>query len=152
MFSQKALGLIAKFEGFSSKPYPDPATKAEPYTIGYGTTIYPNGVKVTMKDKPVSIVEALGFLEDYLNKTVKPTLEKNLTVKLNQNQIDALASLVYNIGSGNFVKSTLLKKINSKADSSEIEKQWLSWNKANKQVMKGLTLRREAEFNLFNTQ
>lgn len=151
-FSEKATGLIAKFEGFSSKPYPDPATKGEPYTIGYGTTIYPNGIKVTMKDKAISIVEAIGFLKNYLDKNVAPVLQKNLKVTLNQNQIDALASLIYNIGPTNFVNSTLLKKINSNASIQEIQTQWLSWNKANKKVMQGLTNRREAEFKLYNTK
>jgi|LauGreDrversion4_2_1035121.scaffolds.fasta_scaffold179322_2 GH24 family phage-related lysozyme (muramidase) len=38
--SDKGVDLIKKFEGFSSKPYPDPATKGVPYTIGYGATFY----------------------------------------------------------------------------------------------------------------
>ena len=36
-----------------------------------------------------------------------------LTVLLNQNQFDVLVSLIYNIGTGAFSESTLVKKLNT---------------------------------------
>ena len=39
-FSQGAIDLISMFEGFVPHPYPDPATHAAPYTIGFGSTFY----------------------------------------------------------------------------------------------------------------
>ncbi len=72
----------------------------------------------------------------------------SVTVPLNQNQFDALVSLTYNIGSGAFNNSTLLKKLN-KGDYQGAADQFLVWNKAGGKVMKGLVRRREAEQALF---
>ncbi|KRJ11905.1 lysozyme [Acinetobacter nosocomialis] len=57
-------------------------------------------------------------------------------------------SLTYNIGSGAFKNSTLLKKLN-KGDYQGAADQFLVWNKAGGKVMKGLVRRREAERALF---
>ncbi|KQD16250.1 lysozyme [Acinetobacter baumannii] len=67
---------------------------------------------------------------------------------LTQNQFDALVSLAYNIGSGAFKGSTLLKLLN-KGDYKGAADQFLVWNKAGGKVMKGLVRRREAERALF---
>ena len=70
-----------------------------------------------------------------------------MTVPLTQNQFDALVSLTYNIGSGAFNNSTLLKL--NKGDYQGAADQFLVWNKADGKVMKGLVRRREAERALF---
>ncbi len=41
-----AVELIRKYEGYSEKAYPDPATGEEPYTLGFGTQFYPDGSPV----------------------------------------------------------------------------------------------------------
>jgi lysozyme len=51
---------------------------------------------------------------------------------------------VFNIGEGNFAKSTLLKKINAH-DYLGASAEFLKWSKANGKVMLGLTRRRAAE-------
>ena len=43
--------LIAQFEGLRLKPY---LCSAGVPTIGYGSTFYPSGRKVTMQDKPIT--------------------------------------------------------------------------------------------------
>lgn len=48
--SQRGIDLIKQFEGYRSKAYPDPATGGAPWTIGYGTTVYPSGEKVAKGD------------------------------------------------------------------------------------------------------
>lgn len=149
LFSQKCVELIAQYEGFSSKPYLCPANLV---TIGYGTTVYPNGKKVQMSDVAINKAKASEYLKDYLNTDVAPYLKPLLKVAQNQNQIDALGCLIYNIGIGNFKTSTLLKKINSSAPISEIEKWWLVWNKAKGKVLNGLVRRRQAEFALYNSK
>ena len=78
--------------------------------------------------------------EDCVNDLVK--------TKINQNQFDALVSFVYNIGSGNFRTSSVLKFLNlgnipSAADSFK------RFNKAGGEVMLGLVRRRLAEKDLF---
>ena len=52
--SKKGIDFICEFEGFSAKPYKDSAGIP---TIGYGFTYYPNGVKVRLTDKSISVAE-----------------------------------------------------------------------------------------------
>jgi len=49
--SQDCLDLIIKFEGISLKPYLCPAKIP---TIGVGATMYENGTKVKLTDKPIT--------------------------------------------------------------------------------------------------
>jgi len=60
-----------------------------------------------------------------------------------------ITSLVYNIGFGAFKRSTLLRLLNAGASKEEVAKQFLRWNKAGGKEIKGLTNRRQAEYNLF---
>ncbi|MFK7073950.1 lysozyme, partial [Acinetobacter baumannii] len=116
------------------------------WTIGTGTTVYPNGVKVKKGDT-CTAEQAKTYFKHDLAKFEK-TVNESVTVPLNQNQFDALVSLTYNIGSGAFNNSTLLKKLN-KRDYQGAADQFLVWNKAGGKVMKGLVRRREAERALF---
>ena len=61
---------------------------------------------------------------------------------------DALCCFTYNVGSGNFSKSTLVKELNSTKylDAATI---FSEYNKDNGVVQNGLTRRRAAEKNLF---
>lgn len=145
--SQNCIDIITEFEGFSEKPYLD-VVKVP--TIGYGTIQYSNGVKVKLTDKPISKETALKELKNHVEESCIPTIQNNIKVELNQNQIDALCSFIYNIGSGNFIKSTLLKKINKK-DFVGAAEEFLRWNKASGKVFAGLTRRREAEKQLFSS-
>jgi len=76
-------------------------------------------------------------------------MQKVITVPLTDNQLTAITSLVYNIGFGAFKRSTLLRLLNAGASKEEVAKQFLRWNKAGGKEIKGLTNRRQAEFNLF---
>lgn len=144
IFSPDAAELIAKFEGYRSKPYLD-IVKVP--TIGFGTTTYPTGKKVTMKDSSINKEIALEMLMYHLNKIMLPDLNKHITREdLTQAQIDAIGCLVYNIGDGGFDKSNLLKKINANASLEDIRSNWLAWDKAKEEVIPDLVARRQAEF------
>ena len=149
-FSINCVNLIKRFEGFRAKPYLDAVGVP---TIGYGTTEYPNGTKVTIKDAPIVEQAGVDLLLAHLNKHVLPILVKDLKVEQTQNQIDALGCLIYNIGAGNFNSSSLIKKINAKDSLEAIKESWLAWNKGRVsgqlQVLTGLTTRRQAEFDLY---
>jgi lysozyme len=139
--NRKGLALISEFEGLRLKPY---LCSAKVPTIGYGNTYYEDGTKVSMSNPAISEEKAILLLkiivtnfEDGVNKYVK----KDLT----QNQFNSLVSLAYNIGVGNFSKSTLLKLVNINPNDANIAKQFLRWNKAGGQVLKGLTNRRIKE-------
>lgn len=146
--SQAGIDLIKSFEGFSAKPYVDPGTGAEPITIGYGTTIYPGGKKVTMKDASVTEAQALGFLTDEVNEKAH-NVERMVKVQLNDNEFAALVSFAYNVGWQALEKSTLMKLLNAGTDRVAVADQFLRWNKAGGKEMAGLTRRRQAERSLF---
>jgi len=142
--SNKGLELIKEFEGFSNKPY---LCSAGVPTIGYGSTFYKDGKKVSLKDKAISKEEATALLEHTVNKFALGLLGK-LEVTLEQNQFDALICLAYNIGLGAFAKSTLLKKVNAK-DFKSASNEFLKWDIANGKKLLGLRKRRERERELF---
>jgi lysozyme len=134
--------LIKDFEGFRASAYICPAGVL---TIGYGTTrINGRPVKAGLK---ITTDEADQFLEEDL-KVFEDVVNNSVSIEITQNQFDALVCFVYNVGSGNFKKSTLLKLVNS-GDLSEAADQFLRWNKAGGKVLSGLTRRRKAERELF---
>lgn len=140
--SQKGIDLIKEFEGYSERVYLCPGGV---YTIGYGHT---KGVQV---GDTCTREKAEEYLKDDLRDTEEAVLDL-VDVPLTQNQFDALVSLVYNIGSGNFYDSTIRKVINYKVSNiDEYRRAWMMWVKAQGRVLKGLVRRREAEFKLFSS-
>lgn len=138
--------LITSFEGFSSTPYTD--QNGIP-TIGYGSTYYQDGTKVTMDDSSISQDQAVQILQSYVTK-FENIINQHVIVELNQNQFDALVDFTYNIGPGNFVSSTLLHLLNQ-SEYDQVPAQFMRWNKTGGQVNPGLTRRRQAEINLWNS-
>lgn len=144
--NKASLDLIKDFEGFGAKAYVDPATGGEPITIGFGHTSaagYPKvklGMTVTRKQAEVMLQRDLRKYADHVRKEVK--------VELNGNQFGALVSFCYNVGPGNFSKSSVLSRVNQKR-FSEVPARLKLWNKAAGKVMRGLTRRRVAEGKLF---
>ena len=137
--------LIKKFEGFMSKPYKCPAGIP---TIGYGATFYPNGTKVTMSDKAITEVEGTALLASMLTK-FEQYVDSYCIDIITQNQFDALVSFCYNLGPNNLKSSTLLKKVNLNPNDETIRAEFMKWTKAGGKVLKGLTLRRTAEADLY---
>lgn len=137
------LNIIKEFEGLRLSAYDDGVGIQ---TIGYGTTRYPNGNKVKRGDK-ITLEQAEQYLRHDLSK-FEDTVNSLVKVPLTQNQFDALTSLVYNIGSGAFSNSTLLKKLNIK-DYKGAADQFLVWNKAGGRTLQGLVNRRTKERQLF---
>lgn len=140
--SEVGKSLIKSHEGFRAEAYVCPAGVV---TIGYGTTTI-NGNSVTLGTK-ITTDEADQFLEEDL-KIFEDAVNNLVRVNLNQNQFDALVSFVYNVGVGNFKKSTLLKKLNA-GDYLNASSEFLKWNRGGGKVLKGLSNRRKAEQQLF---
>ncbi len=140
--SQAGIDFIKRFEGLSLKPYICSAGKP---TIGYGSTFYPNGRKVTAQDKSITKDEAEKLLIDTL-KPFENKVNRLVTVPINQNQFDALVSHTFNTGGSD----TLFRLINQRADISLIEDWWTTrYITANKKLLSGLVRRRKEEFELF---
>lgn len=146
VLSDSGVRFICAFEGFSEGPYLDEAGIP---TIGFGTTFYPSGKKVTLDDAPITREKALGYVKWFVEKGAIPVIKSLVTVELNQNQVDSLCSFIYNIGANAFKKSTLLKKINLHGACIDIQNEFLRWIRAGGKVLKGLKIRRAKEANLF---
>lgn len=144
----EAINLIKSFEGFFAKPYPDPATNGKPYTIGYGTTVYPSGKRVELTDPTIDESTALTYLSHDL-RAFETGVDSLTRDDLTQNQFGALVSFAYNCGLQNLKISTLLKKVNANPNDPTIAAEFQKWNKANGKVMNGLTRRRKAEAELY---
>ena len=142
---QLAADIIKRFEGYSSKPYLCPANVP---TIGYGSTMYTNGTRVTMDDPDITEEQADAMLLDTI-KGVEKQVKNVLDVKLPAHKLAALISFTYNVGIGNFANSTLLAWINSNPDFSRIPEQFRRWNRGGGKVLNGLIRRREAEVALW---
>lgn len=143
--SQKCIDLIKQFEGFFDKAYYCPAHVE---TIGFGTIRYKNGNKVKIGDT-ITMKEA----EDELMFEVSKCEKYLVGLNINQNQVDACLSFMYNLGANNFLYSTLYKKIKANPNDLSIADEFMRWNKARvngKLVeLKGLTRRRKAESDLY---
>ena len=139
------LDLIMQFEGLRLKPYLDSVNVP---TIGYGSTYYPNGTKVKMSDPPISKGYAFDIFENIAQKFAAK-VDAYVKPELKQNQFNAVVSLAYNIGLGNFSKSTLLKKVNANPNDVSISQEFAKWNKAGGKVLNGLTNRRLKEAKVY---
>lgn len=111
------------------------------WTIGYGHT---RGVK---QGQVINHEQADEFLADDLQQ-VESCISERVTVALNQNQFDALASFVFNVGRQAFSDSTLLKKLNEGSYRAAAD-QFTRWVYDNDRFVQGLYNRRVAERDLF---
>lgn len=136
--SIKGRDLIESVEGIRLKAYLD--GNGIP-TIGFGSTgNVKMGDVITAEQADARLAADLHQAEWAVNTFVK--------VPLNQNQFDALSSFVYNIGSGNFSKSTMLKLLND-GKYEDAAKQFFVWVKVNGKFSQGLMNRRIKEEALF---
>jgi lysozyme len=146
--NKAGIELICQFEGFSSKPY---LCSAKVPTIGYGTTRYPNGKKVTLQDTSITVEQAKDIMKHDLRQ-FELAVDAMAVDTINQNQFNALVSFAYNVGATALRTSTLLKKVNSNPNDPFIRNEFLKWVKAGGVTVTGLIRRREAESNLYFTK
>ena len=146
MICQEAVDLIKSFEGLRLTPY---LCSAGVPTIGYGSTFYEDGRKVTLQDPPITKERAEELLQFTLNRQFIPAALRLCPVLVaHEKKLGAIVSFVYNLGAGRLQSSTLRRKINAEewdTASNEI----LKWNIGGGKVLKGLDLRRKAERALF---
>jgi lysozyme len=145
ILDNKGYLLITKHEGLKLKPYLCPAKIP---TIGYGNTYYADGKRVTLLDKDINKQQAFDMFKEIANRFAK-RVDTLVTSNINQNQFNSLVSFAYNVGTGNFSSSTLLKKVNKNPNDLTIKDEFLKWNKAGGKVLNGLTNRRNEEADLY---
>lgn len=142
--SNKGVNLIKEFEGLYLTAYKDPVGV---WTIGYGITNADKSITGTTIKSGLHITEGTAdlWLKQSLNKKYVPLVMKyDKIYNWTQNELDALVSFAYNIGS---IDQLTAKGTRSKAT---ISAKLLEYNKAGGRVLAGLTRRREAEKAMFD--
>lgn len=127
--SDRGKSLIKKYEGLELEAY---YCASGQRTIGYGHT-RSNLDKITESQADSLLQIDLEAIEEYLNNNYN----------FNQNEFDAIASFIYNIGIHKFSTSTFSRSL----ESSELRK----WVYARGKYLEGLKARRDEEINLYNT-
>lgn len=136
----EAIDLIRAFEGFSAEVYRDSAGLA---TIGIGHLIR----RGEAFDGPITEDRA----EDLLRRDLawaRRAVQRLTRVDLDDGEFGALTSLVFNIGSGAFQRSTLRMKLN-RGERRAAADEFPKWRRAGGRVIPGLVRRRAAERQLF---
>jgi lysozyme len=146
--STHGLTLLQECEGLRLKSYLD---SAGIWTIGYGTTRYPDGSQVQEGDTCTQEQAEYWTYNDLA--WVLKAVNEMVAVDINQKMFDALCMFVYNIGAQAFHKSSMLRQLNQcnwKQASIEFDK-WVKARSGGKLVtVKGLVNRRDKEQALFD--
>lgn len=129
--SSAGRAFIKQNEGFSATPYADAGGQA----IGYG-----HEIQVGQNYSVLTKLQASNLLDQDLIP-VEAAINNSVTVPISQNQFDALADFIYNVGIGAFKSSTLLKMLNN-WNYSGAAAQFAQWANSN---------RRTADAALFNS-
>lgn len=143
--TNKCIKLVKKFEGLYKKAYRD---EVGVWTIGYGITNADKSItgKTIKAGLVISEKTADNWLERSLNnKYLQKVMKYDNKYRWNQNEIDALVSFAYNIGSIDGLTA------NGTRSRATIAAKILEYNKAGGKVYRGLTRRRTAERKLFLT-
>lgn len=132
---QASLDALKQREGLRLDAYQD---SSGVWTIGYGHT----GPDVLVGTSITQQQADDLFLKDSI--WAVDCVDNNVKVGLTPNQRGALFSFVYNIGSGAFISSTLLKKLNN-GDYASVPSEMLRWTISGGVKDPGLVNRRNSE-------
>lgn len=138
LLSVGGIVAVSNHEGLRYAAYPDPATGGAPWTICYGHTgkdVKP-GVVVKQAQCDKWLAEDLRIAQNVVTTTVR--------VPIQQGEMDAYTSFVYNVGGANWRSSTMLRLLNQ-GKRKEACDQFPRWVYANKIKLEGLATRRYAE-------
>ena len=146
--SMKGAAFIGHFEGFRGNLYNDPVGHC---TIGFGHLVHRgpiNGSEPAEFKKGITRERGLELLREDASSCAQE-ISHSVKVKLTDPQADALISFAFNVGTGAFKESTLLKLLNQ-SDYDSVPAQLKRWTKASGQTLPGLVTRRKAEGALFS--
>ena len=141
--SQNGVNFIKSHEALRLKAYQD---SKGVWTIGWGHTknVHPEDV-ITREQAEQFIRDDFAWVERTLNADLVTGRDKPLVT---QNEFDALCSLVFNIGSGAYLDSTVRRKI-KQGDKMAAARAFKMWVYSNHKFVQGLANRRADEVRLF---
>ena len=164
--SDKGIELMHRFEGYRDKPY---LCSASMWTIGWGHVLYQDQIKypvvakegysgIIRKDYPLRQEDNRVWTKDELKEIFKKDIGSfesgvlRLAPNLagHQGAFDACVAFSFNVGLGNFQRSTIRAKI-GREQWQDAAQAFMSWTKAAGKELRGLVLRRTAEKDLFLT-
>jgi GH24 family phage-related lysozyme (muramidase) len=154
--SPQGVEWLKHVEGQRLQPYDDQTGKpiaawVPGATVGYGHLI--GRGEWERLGGGVSLAQA----EQLLHQDLQPfeqAVARSITATLSQCQFDALTILCYNIGGGNFQRSSVVKMINNPravTTFATLEAAWKAWNRSQGKVMRGLDNRRAAEWRMYSS-
>lgn len=138
--------LIKFYEGLRLKPY---LCSAGVPTIGYGSTFYLDGRKVSLKDPAITKEVAESLFINTIKTIYLPAVLQLCPTLETPHQVAAILSWTYNLGTTRLKNSTLRKRILAK-EWSKVGAEILKWNIAGGKVSNGLVKRRRAEVEIFD--
>jgi lysozyme len=141
-YSRNGLALTEQYEGCRLTAYQD---QVGVWTVGYGHTgadVTP-GLTITQAEAEALLAKDVLAAARCVNTMVK--------LRLTQGEFDALVDFVFNLGPGNFLRSTLLTALNA-GDLTRAAAQFECWDRAGGVIVAGLLRRRKAELGLFQDQ
>jgi len=142
--NEAGLDLIKHYEGWRASVYMCSAARA---TIGYGSTWDRNGDAVTLEHADITPQQGEYLLLREVRHS-EATIRKLIKAELTPNMFSSLCSFVYNVGSGNFQRSTLRMKLN-RGQYTDASNEFRKWKKAGGKTIRGLVIRRREETRLF---
>lgn len=153
-FSTKGVNLLKSIEELATKPYDDQTGRditawVKGATIGYGHLI--SSAEWSKYKDGITEAQAQSLFQSDLSPFVN-TVKTKVTAMITQNEFDAMVLLTFNIGQQAFADSSALKLINNPnavTSYTSLEAAWKAWNKSQGVVNKGLTNRRQAEWNIY---
>ena len=142
--SAEGINLIKRFEGVRSRPY---RCSAKLWTVGVGHLIgngksLPEAWNRTFTEEEINalLIRDLNRFERGIRMYIK--------VPLRQCEYDSLCSFAFNLGLGTLQRSTLRQNIN-RNDKEGAAKEILKYCRAGGKIIRGLQIRREAEYRMF---
>ena len=159
--SKRLLDMLAHHEGVRYKPYQCPAKL---WTIGVGHVMYPEQAKIPSnaegmarrKAYPLRPQDNRTWSKEEVDKLLAADVvrfergvERLITIRLSQNEFDALVSFSFNLGLGVLQRSTIRQALN-RGDKVAAMQSLRKYNKAGGKILKGLDNRRKDEEALFN--
>lgn len=152
--NKEGLQILKQCEGLYLQSYKCPAGV---WTIGFGTTVYPNGKKV-QPNESCTEEQAIEWLNHELKEkaaTIQNWINTN-KLELNGNQFSALLCFAYNLGCGPIIdKERSLSQ--ALLHKKGVREAFMMYNKAKVKKwgitrlieLKGLTIRRKLEADLY---
>jgi len=110
--SEQQVQATALKEGYTASP--KIPVKGDVPTIGHGTTVYPNGMRVKMTDPAIDRKTALQYLKLHMNKDAQRFNKTVLNIPISQDEYDLYMDFTYQYGTSAWSGSSMLRHLKAR--------------------------------------